>query len=86
MRAVRHRTWELQIIGTVSYLKQVKNAGNQETEALITLVLPSVQACLQLHARARTRSGVYSFFGENGFSSTGMRDIVTRARVPKPDL
>jgi AcrR family transcriptional regulator len=64
--------------------KASENVANQQKTSL-TLGTRSVQARLQLHPPARAQSA-FSLFVEQGFSSTSMLDIVTRARVSKRDL
>ena len=72
------------MIGTVSYRKQVKMSEIIKPKRHSPLS-HSQSKHVSSAIRERTQGGVY-LFRENGFSSTSMLDIVTRARVSKRDL
>ena len=76
---------DYQIIGTVSYLKQVKMSEIRKPEGRSPLAhIQSKPSSSSI--RVRILEAAFTLFREHGFSSTSMLDIVTRARVSKRDL
>ena len=73
------------MIGTVSYRKQVKMSEIKKPERHSPLSHGQSKH-VSSAIRERVLKAAFTLFRENGFSSTSMLDIVTRARVSKRDL
>ena len=73
------------MIGTVSYRKQVKMSEIKKTKRHSPLSHGQSKH-VSSAIRERVLKAASTLFRENGFSSTSMLDIVTRARVSKRDL
>jgi AcrR family transcriptional regulator len=83
--------------GTTSYRKQVKMSEIKKPKGRIgrrssgvagvqePAVAPGAKE-VSSPVRERVLGAAFSLFSENGFSSTSMLDIVTRARISKRDL
>jgi AcrR family transcriptional regulator len=83
--SVRYRTLNYRTIGTRSYRLQVKMSEIKKTKRRSPS--PRVQAkSVSSSTRDRVLYAAFSLFREQGFSSTSMLDIVTRARISKRDL
>jgi AcrR family transcriptional regulator len=73
------------MIGTVSYLKQVKMSEIKNPQRHSPLSHGQSKP-ISSSVRERVLEAAFTLFREHGFSSTSMLDIVTRARVSKRDL
>jgi AcrR family transcriptional regulator len=73
------------MIGTVSYRKQVKMSEIKRPKRHSPLSHGQSRP-ISSSIRERVLEAAFTLFREQGFSSTSMLDIVTRARVSKRDL
>src|ERR1700719_1180267 len=73
------------MIGTVSYLKQVKMSEIKKPKRQSPLSHGQSKH-VSSAIRERLLKVAFTLFRENGFSSTSMLDIVTRAQISKRDL
>jgi AcrR family transcriptional regulator len=73
------------MIGTVSYRMQVKMSEIKKPQRR-SPVSHGQSKPVSGSIRERVLNAAFTLFRENGFSSTSMLDIVTRARVSKRDL